>query len=116
MLQLIRKEAPLPIETRPGERRSAARFQVELSIQYSLVHRGKVLAAGRGKTVNVSSTGMLFRPDARLLDAREIHLTVEWPASRGRGIPVRLFMIGKVVRKQGEQTAVKLLRYEFRTK
>jgi hypothetical protein len=115
MLNSAEFKTSLLLISPPRERRSAVRFEVELALSYSLIRRRKVLASGRGTTVNVSSTGVLLRPEMRLPDVREIHLSIEWPASRQDRIPMRLFVIGEVVRRQGAQAAVKLLRYEFQT-
>jgi len=115
MLNSAEFKTSLLLISPPRERRAAVRFEVELALSYSLIRRRKVLASGRGTTVNVSSTGVLLRPEMRLPNGREIHLSIEWPASRGDRIPMRLFVVGEVVRTQGAQAAVKLLRYEFQT-
>ena len=50
----------------PVERRSKQRFEMELNVRYSVLYRQKIIAVGRGKTINLSSSGIAFTTEDEL--------------------------------------------------
>ena len=70
---------------------------------------------GTGKTINMSSNGILFESSTGLLPGRRLELSVAWPAHLNNGCPLQLVAKGKVVRSDSESAAVEILQYEFRT-
>jgi len=98
----------------PDERRSGVRFQAELALEYSL-SRGKFSVEGCGRTVDVSSSGLRFKPDQPIPGTGIIQLSIAWPASLDGKVPLRLFVVGELMRHDGELRAVRFIRHEFRT-
>jgi len=95
-------------------RRATLRFKVELELTYSF-QAAQGFASGHGRTVDVSSGGALFKADGDMPRNGEIQLSMAWPVCLDDGVPLRLFAVGRVIRADHGRTAVKLLRYQFRT-
>lgn len=92
------------------ERRRLARFPIQRAVVY---RQGR--KTGTGKTINISSGGVLFAADGPPLLGEGIELHVDWPAVLDHRIHLKLSITGRVVRVQGEKAAVAIDRYEFRT-
>jgi hypothetical protein len=99
------------------DRRSADRFPIEREVRYRplSVRKGND-EPGSGKTVNISSTGILFETDRMLLPGHRLELAVSWPAQLNNSCPLKLVAKARVVRSVSDtQAAVEILQYEFRT-
>ena len=95
-----------------GERRAQARYPLKLPLRY-LIRAGKLVSiCGEGTTVNISSTGMLFRSSKRLDRAEKVVAAVEWP-HKPDGTPVILFFQGHVAWMKGCQIAISVSHYGF---
>jgi c-di-GMP-binding flagellar brake protein YcgR len=97
------------------ERRDNARFQVTLDLRYRLVIGNQLMEVGRGRTVDISSSGLRFTADRPLAIGRKIELSVAWPVALPGSTRLQLWVSGEVVRSDDFETAVKFIRYEFRT-
>ncbi|HTR34565.1 MAG TPA: PilZ domain-containing protein [Bryobacteraceae bacterium] len=98
-----------------GERRSKVRFPVQLSVRY------RTLAGpwswGSGQTVNISSSGLLILGEkAMALAGKQLQVLVDWPLLLHGMTPIQLSATCEVVRCQQAMFAVKLVRYQFRTR
>jgi hypothetical protein len=93
------------------ERRKAQRY--DLRLPFELVRWGRMPAAVRGETRNVSSSGVLFRSEAKLRIGDPLEYLITLAASPGQTMPVRLHCMGKVVRCRDYEVAATLERYEF---
>lgn len=102
---------------KPEDRRSADRFPIEREVRYRpLSMRKGVDEPGTGKTINMSSTGILFQTDRMLLPGHRLELAVSWPAQLNNTCPLKLVAKAKVVRTVSDtMAAVEILQYEFRT-
>jgi len=98
------------------ERRETSRFPVREDIKYTVVHSRAVRTSGSGKTLNFGSGGLLFTTEDRLPLGRTVELSVAWPALLGGKCPLQFVATGRVVRSEGHRAAVKIERYEFRTR
>lgn len=100
----------------PNERRGSQRRSIEREVQYRILSRkdGEVDAAG--KTVNISSSGVLFTTDEMLLPGRRVELAIDWPAQLDNKCALKLVARGRVVRNEGDRAALEILQHEFRTK
>jgi len=94
------------------DRRVHRRFPVQLDCDYKL-SRSKPAAACR--TVNISSGGILLHANETLRVREQVDLSIRWPYELDNGCPLRLRIMGQVVRIDGRRFAVKIKRYEFRT-
>jgi hypothetical protein len=99
-----------------AERRESARFPVHLELHYRGVYPGADTSTGIGRTLDISSSGILFSAQEQIPLGRSMEVSVTWPARLEGSCPLKLVAVGSVVRSEGNRTAVRILRYEFRTK
>jgi len=108
-------------EANPGfgettDRRDTSRFPVREDVKYTVVHSKALKTRGSGKTLNFGSGGLLFTTEDRLPLGRTVELSVAWPALLGGKCPLQFVATGRVVRSESNRAAVKIERYEFRTR
>lgn len=96
------------------ERRRSDRFPMERDVRYK-VHGRQSDDSGKGATVNMSSSGVLFTTDRILLPGRKIDLSISWPAELNNKCALRLMARGRVIRYGDGRAAVEIQQYEFRT-
>ena len=97
------------------DRRASDRFPIEREIRYRLLTKRPVEDIGSGKTLNMSSSGVLFTTDQVMLPGRRLEVSVSWPAQLNNQCPLKLVARGKVVRSEPGVAAVEIQQYEFRT-
>jgi PilZ domain len=98
------------------ERRSKARFPLRLGVRYRSLSGGPSLI-GEGRTVNMSSRGLLIASDeAKVNTGARLQLTVDWPSLLHGITPLQLIVSCRVTRCLPEEFAVELDQYQFRTK
>ncbi len=96
------------------ERRTAARFTIEQDVRYKLFGRTAV-ETGAGRTVNMSSHGVLFTTEHAMNPGDRLEVSVNWPAQLDDHCPLKLVTTGRVVRIVDGLAAISIERYEFRT-
>ena len=101
--------------TDQGERRGSSRFPIERAVRFKVVSRRNDVEVGRGQTVNMSSTGVLFTTDQDLTPGRRVELSISWPAQLNDSCPLKLVAKGRVVRNEPGKAALEIQQYEFRT-
>jgi len=95
-----------------GERRAHARYPVKLALRF-LIRTKKVLSiSGEGTTLNISSTGMLFRCSEHLTSGDTVTAALEWPPTAD-GKPMILLVHGHVVWIKGGQVGLRVSHYGF---
>jgi c-di-GMP-binding flagellar brake protein YcgR len=99
-----------------SERRSADRFPIEQEVRYRAVARQHAEEPGSGKTVNMSSSGILFQTSAGVPLGKQIEVSVSWPAQLNNKTALKLVARGRVVRVEDNMAALEIQHYEFRTK
>jgi hypothetical protein len=99
----------------PVERRGADRFPMEREIRYKIVSKRLGHEQGSGKTINMSSSGLLFSTDGTLLPGKKVEVAVNWPAQLENRCALKLIARGRVVRTEKGRAAVEINQYEFRT-
>ena len=70
---------------------------------------------GDGKTVNISSSGVLFTSEHVLLPGRRLELSISWPAQLNNKCALKLVARGRIVRFEQGCAAMEIQQYEFRT-
>jgi hypothetical protein len=98
------------------ERRGTSRFPLREEITYRLVSARGAPLTGTGKTLNIGSGGILFTTEERLPMGHMVELSVAWPARLGGTCPLKMVARGRVVRSEPTKAAVRIERYEFRTR
>jgi hypothetical protein len=101
-------------DAREVERRIHCRYPITLDVQYKLLatHSGEQI--GIGKTVNVSSGGVLFEATDSLPARSPIELFIDWPLLKEGAHALKLVIYGRVIRSDGQLAAVRVNRHEFR--
>ncbi len=99
-----------------SDRRGTRRFPVQEDVKYSIEISKTSKASGTGKTLNFGSGGILFTTHERLPVGRTVELSVSWPARLGGNCPLQFVATGRVVRSDADYAAVRIVRYEFRTR
>jgi hypothetical protein len=84
-------------------------------VRYRVLGGKKVKQTGCGKTVNMSSRGVLFTTESTLPEGEQIELAVSWPALLNGVLPLKLVAQGRLVRTEENQAAIAIEKYEFKT-
>jgi len=98
-----------------NDRRASDRFPLERDVRYRIMNRKTGDEVGAGKTLNMSSNGVLFTTDGLLIPGRRVELAISWPAQLNSKVPLKLVARGRIVRSEGGMAAVEIQQYEFRT-
>ena len=98
------------------DRRGTGRFPVREEVRYTVVHSRLERVSGSGVTLNFGSGGILFTTMKKLPMGRTVELSVNWPARLGGICPLQFVATGRVVRSEDDTAAVRIERYEFKTR
>lgn len=103
------REAPIT------ERRKSSRFPIERELRYKTLNQRSEILAGNGKTLNISSSGVLFTSDHDLPVGTRLEVSISWPAQLNEKCLLNLVARGRVTRHTKGQLALQIQQYEFRT-
>ena len=98
------------------ERRGTSRFPVREDVRYRVVHSKSDNLSGTGTTLSIGSSGILFTTEDKLPLGRTVELSVNWPARLDGTCPLQFVAVGRVVRSEDTRAAVRIDRYEFKTR
>jgi len=99
-----------------ADRRSAVRYPIKFEVRYiQLGGQDKALVKGVGRSVNISSHGVLFVTGFTFEEGSTVELLIPWSASDLHGSAVELYLDARIVRSKNGQTAARIARHEFRT-
>jgi membrane-bound lytic murein transglycosylase MltF len=99
------------------ERRAAIRFAIGQEVFYKILdHRATAPESGNGKTLDISSGGVLFETTQQLQTGKRVELSVNWPAELEGGCPLKFVAVGRLVRAEETRAAMHIEQYEFRTR
>jgi hypothetical protein len=103
-------------DSNPGtERRSSDRFPMERDVRFKVINRKSGEETGVGKTINMSSNGVLFQTEQTVLPGRRVEMTISWPAQLNNTCALKLVARGRIARVESGRAAVEIQQYEFRT-
>ena len=104
-------------EERTGdeERRSSPRYPLESDVGFRLFRGRHLLEHGTGRTLNMSSSGILFDATKPLQVGQRIELAIAWPVRLGDTVRLKLCVVGRTVRSSGNLCGVRIERRDFRT-
>ena len=99
------------------DQRANGRYPIALDVQYKLLRGDRVVSVGCGKTLNISSGGVLFETDQLLPPSGVVEVSIQWPFLLREVCSLKLVMRGRIVRRDyhSKATAVKTESHEFRT-
>ena len=103
-------------QTAMTDRRVTSRFPVQQELRYRLIQARTPAKMSLGKTLDISSGGILFTTTERLPTGRMVEIAMHWPARLHGTCPLQFVATGRVVRSDGSTAAVRIQRYEFRTR
>ena len=109
------KRAIAPQTPTRTEHRANGRYPITLELHYKLPNKQGAEQHGFGRTVNISTGGVLFEADARLPATGPIQLAMHWPHLLDGVVTLKLVMSGRIIRSDANAIAVKAEHHEFRT-
>ena len=98
----------------PSERRSDRRYPIRAELEYRITRGRKLIASGRGQTIDISSAGVRFESSFALARGMKIDLCIDWPALASSRKRLELHAEGHTVRAERNYTAVQIRKYSFR--
>lgn len=98
-----------------GDRRHDRRYEIHLDLRWKLVRRKRVLETGTGRTLDLSSGGILIEADQQLPVGLNVEMSLAWPVMLHNVAPMQLVISGRIVRSAGQRVAIRMVQHEFRT-
>ena len=98
------------------DRRDTNRFPLRQEVRYRVMQSRTVKIIGVGTTLNMGSGGILFTTEQTLDLGQTVELSVNWPARLDGTCPLQFVASGRVVRAESNRAAVRIERYEFKTR
>ena len=105
-----------PLAGALNERRGNSRFPIQQDVHYRILGARSDPASGIGQTLNISSSGILFKSESPLAPGKHLEVSINWPAQLDGKCALKLVARGWVKRCRGSQVAVEIEKYEFRTR
>lgn len=68
-----------------------------------------------GRTIDLSSGGVLFEGTRQLPVGLNVEMSISWPVLLHNVAPLQLVVSGRIVRSEGHRVAVRVAQHEFRT-
>lgn len=102
-------------EVATTERRRSSRFPIERELRYKTLNQRSETFNGNGKTLNISSSGVLFTSEHDLPVGTRLEVSISWPAQLNEKCLLNLVARGRVTRHQKGHLALQIQQYEFRT-
>jgi hypothetical protein len=99
-----------------SENRKTDRFPIETGVRYKLMEATHVVQTGQARSINISSGGILFTTKSQLPLGERAELSVDWPAQLNEHCGLKLVAIGIIVRSNGDSAAIRIEKYDFRTR
>jgi hypothetical protein len=97
------------------ERRLHERYPITFDVEYEVRGGKGVRLMGFGRTINISSRGVLLEISNPLPNRCRIRLSINWPFLLDGSIPLKLLMHGEVVRVVNNTIAVEVTGHTFHT-
>jgi hypothetical protein len=113
--EIPKEMSPVPnLRERPFDqvdRRRNRRFRISVPVEYVLRD-----CRGFAITRDMSSRGIFLKTDRILKIGRRVRLLIDWPVQLNGGPPLRLVVVGRVLRSGRHGTAVSVLQHEYRVR
>ncbi len=84
-------------------------------MRYKTLSQRAGLVEGIGKTLNISSSGVLFTSESELPVGTALEVSIDWPVRLDDGCFLNLVARGRVTRQAKGQLALQFMQHEFRT-
>ena len=102
----------MTLQAKKLDRRRFERFAIERDLIFTFLgqNRGEIVI---GKTINMSSKGILFKTDHMLLPGDGLAILINWPERQNQK-PVELFAQGRIIGRHSGAVSLEIHRAEFR--
>jgi hypothetical protein len=97
------------------DRRASKRLPIERDVRYKVLQGRRTIEVGSGRTLNMSSRGILFTTECPLPKGKHVELSVSWPARLHNEVALKLVVVGRLVRIEEKKAAITIVRYDFKT-
>ena len=98
-----------------AERRKSRRFLIELDLRYKVVSRWSEILMGVGRTLNISSSGVLFTSDYQFPIDTRVEVSMRGPVELNEQCGLNLVGRGPIIRHRKGQLVLRFRQSEFRT-
>ena len=99
-----------------AERRANIRYPCRLCVSWRTLDPPLRRGESTIGTLNISSKGVLFSSVERFEPGSILEVTLDWPVRLNQQVPLKLVVVGHVLRSADGCTAVRINHYEFRTR
>jgi len=100
----------------PDERRADRRYQIAADVYYWTSNDRAWLTTGQGRTIDISCSSVFFSTGEPVPVGTPIELSIQWPARLHGTVALNLLVTGTTVHVRMGYVAVRIARYEFRTR
>ena len=107
--------SPLRSHVRPFPNPRCHSYPISAEAKYQARDGGRVLKAGTGWTTAISSTDVVFESADGPSPGSQVELAINWPVRLDHKIDLKLWIVGRAVRVEGNRTFIDIQRHEFRT-
>ncbi len=97
------------------ERRMSKRFPIGLEVCYKTLSQRPEPLEGVGKTLNISSSGVLFTSEYELPVGTALEVSINWPVRLADGCLLNLVARGRVTGRRKGTWLCDFQQHEFRT-
>src|ERR1700691_5439404 len=98
------------------DRRISHRFPLRLAAIYRCIGSQFASNLSTSKSLNISSAGLLFATTETLRWGQAVEVSIAWPVRLDNGTALELVIRGSIVRSTGDDAAMRLERYQFKTR
>jgi hypothetical protein len=102
-----------PFRCAESDRRANHRYPISMELTYRVVPKGKQARAGR--TLDISSRGICCLGLEPLPARTKLEVSLSWPILLG-SCPLKLVIVGRVLRSDAQRTAIAIIKHEFHTR
>ena len=96
-----------------GDRRLSRRYPIAVELEYRAAGNDGPAIQGFGRTLNLSTGGVLFETDQPLRPEMRIELAIAWPVRLNESLALNLCVCGRVARTDGQFHAIRIREHEF---
>jgi hypothetical protein len=96
-----------------GDRRHNRRYPIAVEVEYRAIGPDGLAFRGVGRSLNLSTSGILFEARQNLWPGMRIELTIAWPVRLDNAVDLNLCVAGRVARTDGFTHAVRIREHEF---
>jgi hypothetical protein len=100
----------------PDERRADRRYPLAAEVDYRTSNGRRWLTTGHGRTINISCSSVFFSTEEPVPAGTPIELSIPWPARLHGTVALNLLVTGTTAHVRDACVAVRIARYEFRTR